>query len=114
MALSIIHWESDGAFGPADLRGLAGEIGPGQILPSTADQFGFDRRRLATDWNYSVDSSTSIMHSLLDRFPQEQAIAAYNGGPGFQSSPAAVQEKIRNYTANVLALQRKYEGVRCD
>ena len=61
MALSIIHWESGGEFGPVNLRGLANEIGPGEISPRTADDYNFDRLRLATDWNYNVASSSVIM-----------------------------------------------------
>ena len=113
MALSIIHWESGGKFGPANLCGLADEIGPGQILPRTADDYSFDRQRLATDWNYSVASSLVIMRSLLDQFPPEQAISAYNGGPGYASKSPEVQAKVQSYTNHVLNLRNQYDSVQC-
>ena len=112
IALAIIHRES--LFGPTSLRGDAGEIGPGQIMPGTADQYAFDRQRLATDWTYNIVSSTLIMRSLLDQFPPEQAISAYNGGPDYQGSPPAVQEKVRLYTASVLSLKGQYDNVQCE
>jgi len=113
MALSIIHWESGGKFGPVNLRGRADEIGPGQILPRTADDYSFDRRRLATDWNYSVASSLVIMRSLLDQFPPEQAISAYNGGPGYALKSPEVQAKVQSYTNHVLYLRNQYDSVQC-
>jgi hypothetical protein len=113
MALSIIHWESGGKFGPVNLRGLADEIGPGQILPRTADDYSFDRLRLATDWNYSVASSLVIMRSLLDQFPPEQAISAYNGGPGYALKSPEVQAKVQSYTNHVLNLGSQYDSVQC-
>src|ERR1035441_7557608 len=67
-------------------RGERGELGAGQIMPSTADAFGFDQRRLATDYDYNVRSAVAIMRWLLAYFAgdDQAAIRAYNGGTGWR------------------------------
>lgn len=111
MALAIIHKES--LFGPVEIIGQAGELGPGQILPRTAYKYGFDLPRLASDWDYNVACSTFIMRDLLNEFPEQQAISAYNGGRGYQNSSWEAREKVRRYTDGVLSLKRKYDGLQC-
>jgi len=111
LALAIVEQES--GFDPSAV-GQFGELGASQILPSTADEYGLDRERLMTDYEYNVRGGVTIMRSLLDQFPESAAIAAYNGGPNFGASPPHVQEKVQRYVAGVLARKGKYEGVQCD
>jgi len=91
-------------------RGEKGELGAGQIMPSTAAAFGFDQRRLATDYNYNVRSAVAIMHWLLAYFAgdEQAAIRAYNGGTGWRSASLAASAQIENYASAVSRLRRNY------
>jgi len=96
-------------------RGQKGEIGAGQIMPSTADTFGFDKSRLAADYDYNVRSSVAIMRYLLDYFNGDEAsvIRGYNGGPGWKSAGPVAAGQIESYAASVGQLEKKYVPVRC-
>jgi soluble lytic murein transglycosylase-like protein len=96
-------------------RGEKGEIGAGQIMPSTAVLFGFDKSRLAADYDYNVQSSVGILRYLLDYFDgDEQAtIRGYNGGPGWRSAGPVTLGKIESYAASVSRLRSKYVPVTC-
>jgi hypothetical protein len=96
-------------------RGESGEIGAGQIMPTTADIFGFDRSRLAADYDYNVRSSVAIMRYLLDYFggDEQAAIRGYNGGPGWRNAAPATLGKIESYAASVSQLRSKYVPVTC-
>jgi soluble lytic murein transglycosylase-like protein len=91
-------------------RGEKGELGAGQIMPSTAAAFGFDQRLLATDYNYNVRSAVAIMRWLLEHFAgdEQSAIRAYNGGTGWRSVSLAASEQIENYASAVSQLRRNY------
>ncbi len=96
-------------------RGEKGEIGAGQIMPSTADLFGFDRGRLAADYDYNVQASVGIMRYLLDHFDgdEDAVIRGYNGGPGWRNAAPPVLDRIESYAASVTRLRSKYVPVAC-
>ncbi len=96
-------------------RGEKGEIGAGQIMPSTADKFGFDKGRLATDYDYNVRSSVAIVRFLLDYFngDEQAAIRGYNGGPGWRNAGPVATNQIETYAASVSQLRKKYVPVTC-
>jgi soluble lytic murein transglycosylase-like protein len=96
-------------------RGEKGEIGAGQIMPSTADTFGFSKSRLAADYDYNIRSSVAILRYLLDYFDgdEQAAIRGYNGGPGWRSAGPATLGKIESYAASVTRLRSKYVPVTC-
>ncbi len=112
LALAIVEYET-GFNNRA--RGEKGEIGAGQIMPATAVKYGFDTRRLATDYDYNVQSSVEIMRSLLDFFggDEQAAIRGYNGGPGWQNSGPTARGQIEHYAATVSNLRSKYGPVTC-
>lgn len=110
LVLAIVAEESNfnqRAVGPYD------EIGAGQILPATAATYGFDPERLRDNFAYNINASIIILRSLLAQFPLAQAVAAYNGGPGFQDSPPRVQQEVRHYVRAVLRKMEGYENVQC-
>lgn len=112
LALAIVEYET-GFNNRA--RGEKGEIGAGQIMPATAMKYGFDTRRLATDYDYNVQSSVEIMRSLLDFFDgdEQAAIRGYNGGPGWQNSGPTARSQVEHYAATVTGLRSKYGPVTC-
>jgi soluble lytic murein transglycosylase-like protein len=112
LALAIVDYET-GFNNRA--RGEKGEIGAGQIMPATAMKFGFDTRRLATDYDYNIQSSVGIMRYLLDYFggDEQAAIRGYNGGPGWQNAGPAARGQIEHYAATVSGLRSKYGPVTC-
>jgi soluble lytic murein transglycosylase-like protein len=110
VALAVIEHESN--FNNS-VHGKAGEIGASQILPETGELFKFDRKKLGADYEYNIHSGMKVMKFLLDQFPIEDAIRAYNGGPAFQDSSAGARKKIENYFSSIERLRRKYERVRC-
>jgi soluble lytic murein transglycosylase-like protein len=112
LALAIVEYET-GFNNRA--RGEKGEIGAGQIMPATAMKYGFDTRRLATDYDYNIQSAVGIMRSLLDIFngDEQAAIRGYNGGPGWQNANPAARGQIEHYAATVTGLRSKYGPVTC-
>jgi soluble lytic murein transglycosylase-like protein len=110
IALSIIEHESNF---DNRVRGKAGEIGASQILPATAELFKFDPEKLDADYEYNIRSGMKVMKYLLDQFPAEDAIRAYNGGPAFHNSSAETRRKIEIYFSSIERLRRKYERVQC-
>ena len=91
-------------------RGEKGELGAGQIMPSTAAAFGFDQARLAADYDYNVRSAVAIMSWLLEHFAgdEQAAIRAYNGGPAWRSASPATARQIESYAEAVNRLRRNY------
>jgi len=112
LALAIVEYET-GFNNRA--RGEKGEIGAGQIMPATAMKYGFDTHRLATDYDYNIQSSVEIMRSLLDIFDgdEQAAIRGYNGGPGWQNSGPTARSQAEHYAATVTGLRSKYGPVTC-
>jgi soluble lytic murein transglycosylase-like protein len=108
--LAIIEYESSFDNG---VRGKAGEIGASQILPATAELFELDRDKLGADYEYNIRSGMKVMKFLFDRFSEEDAIRAYNGGPAFQDSPAETRKKVESYFSSIEKLRRKYGWARC-
>lgn len=72
--------------------GDKGEIGLGQVLPSTARAMGIDPRLLwDPDWN--LYASMRYLRTQYDRFRSwERALAAYNAGPGRAATPPATTQ----------------------
>ena len=112
LALAIVERESG-----FDNRAIGekGELGAGQILPTTAVAFGFDRSRLAANREYNVRASVTIMRSLLDSFGRDEqaAIRGYNGGRGWQTAGPAAMQKVNTYAVAINRLRRKYAFVDC-
>jgi soluble lytic murein transglycosylase-like protein len=111
LALALVEQES--GFNQS-ARGEAGELGASQIMPGTARLYELDGERLTLEYRYNVAGGLTILKSLLSQFGERDGIAAYNGGPGFQSSPPRVRKKVQQYVSQVLARKEKYEGVRCE
>jgi soluble lytic murein transglycosylase-like protein len=111
LALALIEQES--GFNQS-ARGQLGEVGASQVMPGTARLYRLDRERLAAEFRYNVAGGLAILKSLSAQFTERDAIAAYNGGPAFQSSPPQVQKKVRRYAAEVLARKERYEKVQCN
>jgi hypothetical protein len=112
LALAILEHET--GFNNS-ARGEKGEIGVGQIMPTTADLFGYDRNKLAADFDYSVDASVGIMRYLLDYFggDEDAAIRGYNGGPGWRKAGPSARGMVETYAASVSRLRSKYVPVTC-
>jgi soluble lytic murein transglycosylase-like protein len=112
LALAIVEYET-GFNNRA--RGEKGEIGAGQIMPATAMKFGLDTHRLATDYDYNIQSAVGIMRYLLDYFggDEQAAIRGYNGGPGWQNSGPTARGQVEHYAATVSGLRSKYGPVTC-
>lgn len=113
IALAILEHES--GFNNK-VVGEKGELGAAQILPATASVFGFNHRRLVTDYEYNVQSAVAILRWLLDHFggDEQAAIRGYNGGPGWQASSAAMLRKIEDYADAVNKLRIRYVYSNCE
>lgn len=61
----------------------AGAVGEHQIMPATAEQYGYDPMRL-TDPAYNKEVATAIIADLNKRYPNDpvSVFIGYNAGPG--------------------------------
>jgi soluble lytic murein transglycosylase-like protein len=91
--------------------GKAGEIGLGQVLPSTAQSMGVNPRLLwDPDWN--LYTSMRYLRSLYDRLGSwELALKGYNAGPARAHSPPTSTE-IYAWQIAYVAQFLKSKGVR--
>lgn len=81
-------------------RGIAGEVGATQALPTTLRQFGFSPSLFEQDTAYCVAATTRILTGYRARFGSwEAAVGAWRKGPGKRDSATA-----RAYVAEVRAL----------
>lgn len=94
-ALRLFNRES--GFRP-DVRGAAGEIGPGQIMPGTARELGIDPRNTYAN----IHGAMQYLRNNYDRFGDwRSAVAAYNAGPGAVAS-GRIPASTRDYVADVM------------
>jgi hypothetical protein len=75
--------ETGGLKDPDHAVSPAGARGRNQIMPATAQQYGFDPNRL-DDGAYNDQARDGILADLAKRFPGDRAaqLAGYNAGPG--------------------------------
>ena len=112
LALALIQHES--SFADPSITGAAGEVGPAQIMPSTAAEYGLDLQRLKTEFDYNVAAGVTILKDHLSHFKVDDALRAYNGGAAFQLSPPSVQQKVQQYSDAVLNLKAsRFSYARC-
>lgn len=80
-------------------RGRAGEVGLGQVLPTTARSIEIPPHYLShPDWN--LYASAKYLRLMYERFRNwEKALIAYNAGPGRVNDPPT---SSRRYARNVL------------
>jgi len=84
-------------------RSSKGAVGLMQVLPSTARQYGI---RNLYDPVANIRAGVTHLKSLLDRFPLELALAAYNAGEGAVARYAGVPPypETVTYVARIRAL----------
>lgn len=85
-----------------DVVSSAGAVGMMQFLPSTAASLGVDPRDPAS----AIDGAARYLRSQIDRFGSvEQALAAYNVGPGAMAAAGSIQpgSQAERYVTAVLA-----------
>jgi soluble lytic murein transglycosylase-like protein len=97
-----------------DVTGIHGELGAAQILPATANAYGFDIGRLSTDFAYNVESGMRILRDLSERFGGDwkAVLRAYNGGPGFASAAQEAQVQTARYASEIETWRSQY-GPHC-
>ena len=84
-------------------RGRDGEIGLGQVMPSTARGLGVDPKNLWDPW-LNLDTAARYLAIQYRKFGRwELALAAYNAGPGRAYTPP---RSTRQYVTNVLYVYR--------
>ena len=88
-----------------------GAIGPMQLMPETAQEFGID----PMDPAQNIDAGTHYLRILLDRYQRYQnglkrTIAAYNAGPNVVDRYHGVPpfKETRDYVHRVLAYLRQF------
>ena len=91
--------------------GKAGEIGLGQVLPSTAKSMGINPAYLYDpDWN--LYASMRYLRGLYDRYRDwNLALAAYNAGPGrAHNPPPSTQVYVYRVSYAARFLAQRMEG----
>lgn len=105
VAFRLIQRES--GFNP-DAVGGVGEVGLGQVRPTTAESPGFgvapiDPERL-TDPEENVRFALEYLDALRDEFGSlELGLAAYNAGPQRVAETGGVPEVSRDYVDTIMA-----------
>jgi soluble lytic murein transglycosylase-like protein len=96
LALAIAQQESN--FNQSALSST-GAIGVFQLEPSTAAEMGLN----PYDLNSNIYGGISYIKQLLDQFGgnQDQALAAYNWGPGNVSSGQTIPQSVQDYVQGV-------------
>jgi soluble lytic murein transglycosylase-like protein len=86
-------------------RSPKGAMGLMQLMPATARQYGV---RDVYDARANIDAGTRHLKSLLDRFPLNLALAAYNAGEGAVQRFGGIPPypETRTYVARILDLIR--------
>jgi soluble lytic murein transglycosylase-like protein len=86
-------------------RSPKGAMGLMQLMPATARQYGV---RNVYDAKANIDAGTRHLKSLLDRFPLNLALAAYNAGEGAVERFGGIPPypETRTYVARILDLIR--------
>jgi soluble lytic murein transglycosylase-like protein len=97
-----------------DALGAKGEIGLGQVMPSTARFLGIPPQYLwDPDWN--LYATAKYLRYLYDRYRDwEKALAAYNAGPGRVDRggiPQSTQTYVRAIFASYWAVKESQKGV---
>ena len=107
---SIVAAESN--FQP-DAVSPKGAIGPMQLMPATAHEYGAD----PTIPEQNIEAGTRYLGCLMARYqksrdPLPRVIAAYNAGPGAVDRYRGVPpfRETRRYVMRVLALLRRFQG----
>lgn len=91
-----------------------GAIGPMQLMPQTAQQFGADPSVPAEN----IDAGTQYLRVLMNRYHRGRrsslafVIAAYNAGPGMVDRYRGIPpfRETRQYVARVLGFLRHFQG----
>ncbi len=96
-------WNQESTRGANDSTSVAGAIGPFQLMPSTAKQYGVKNPR---DFVSSADGAARIMRDNLSTFSgdYDQALAAYNWGAGHvqRQGMNRLPTETRNYVKNTM------------
>lgn len=107
---SIVAAESN--FDPNALS-AKGAIGPMQLMPETAEEYGADPTVPAEN----IDAGTHYLRVLMDRYHRgrsslKRVIAAYNAGPAMVDRYRGIPpfRETRQYVARVLSFMRQFEG----
>jgi len=111
LALGVAHVETGGTFNPRSLSPV-GAMGIFQLMPGTAKDYGVTS---PYDPAQSARGGTEFLAALIARYRGnvEQALAAYNWGPGrvkLKPKPEQWPAQVRGYVAKVLRNARKYKG----
>jgi hypothetical protein len=86
------------SFGKNVKTSSAGAQGPFQFMPGTAKQYGVN----TNDLESSADGAARYLSDLYKQFGNwEQAVAAYNAGPG-NIKKGRIPEETRNYVPKVM------------
>ena len=87
-----------------DARSAVGAIGVMQLMPETADNLGVD----PYDEKENIEGGAHYLRQMLDKFQGnlQQAIAAYNAGPGAVQKYGGVPpySETQNYVRKVIDL----------
>ncbi len=106
LVVALIACES--SFRP-DAEGKKGEIGLGQLLPSTAQALGVDPKNVLQN----IEGSVRYLKAQLDRFGQiDLALAAYNAGPNAVINAGGIPQNgtTPRYVSRILLLYRQLCG----
>jgi soluble lytic murein transglycosylase-like protein len=91
----ISQWTQNGGV----ITSSAGALGVFQLMPSTAAGLGVD----PTDLNGNISGGIAYLKQLFAQFGNwNDALAAYNWGPGKVSSGNPVPTSVGQYVSNVL------------
>lgn len=87
----------------------AGAMGVMQLMPKTAEGLNV---RDPFDAAQNIEGGTRMLARLVDELGVEQALAAYNWGPGNVRSGRALPASVRAYVAKVLAAADSFRAGR--
>ena len=103
LAHAVVQVESNYQSNAVSPKGAMGLM---QLMPAVAREYGV---KDPYDPEQNLSAGLQVLRGLLDRFPEQTALAAYNAGEGSVSRYGGIPpfSETRDYIQRVMALRRR-------